>query len=172
MSAIYKIIGDDGREYGPVTAEHIQKWIGEHRVEFKTPVFVQGAADWNFVGNLPEFAQYFPGRTAAAPPVQPQPFPVAAPKAVRTSGVAIAGFICGILSLTFFCCLGGAPFNIFGVILSVIALLQIGAQPQVYSGRGLAIAGLILSAIGVLCMMLMLIFGHFNFAANLPQQWR
>ena len=59
MSAIYKIIGKDGKEYGPVTGEQIRQWIAEGRVERRTPVFVDGAKDWNFVGLLPEFAGLF-----------------------------------------------------------------------------------------------------------------
>jgi hypothetical protein len=50
MSAIYKIIGEDGKEYGPVTGAQLRQWIAEGRVESRTPVFVTGAKDWNFVG--------------------------------------------------------------------------------------------------------------------------
>jgi hypothetical protein len=55
----YKILGGDGQEYGPVSAAQIAEWIGENRVERKTPVFVEGARDWAFIENVPELAALF-----------------------------------------------------------------------------------------------------------------
>jgi hypothetical protein len=69
MSVIYKVIGEDGKEYGWVDAEQMRQWIAEGRVERQTPVFVDGAKDWNFVGLLPEFAGFFAGGTP--PPIAP-----------------------------------------------------------------------------------------------------
>jgi hypothetical protein len=163
MSAIYKIIGEDGQEYGPATAEQITKWIAEKRVECETPIFVDGAKDWTFVGRLPEFANLFSGNPAVIKPlsdVQLRP---------KTNGFATASLVCGILSVTLLCCFGGIPFNILGFIFSVIALLQIGNRPEVYTGRGLAIAGLILSSIGILFLLVMLMSGHTNLSFNFPQ---
>jgi multisubunit Na+/H+ antiporter MnhG subunit len=60
----------------------------------------------------------------------------------KTNSFATAGLIFGILSLT--CCCG-CPFNILGLVFSLIGLLQINRHPELYEGRGLAIAGLILS---------------------------
>jgi hypothetical protein len=56
---MYKILGSDGFEYGPVSAEKIKQWIQEDRVEQKTPVMSDGAKDWIFLGSLPEFAEVF-----------------------------------------------------------------------------------------------------------------
>jgi hypothetical protein len=61
----------------------------------------------------------------------------------KTNSFATAGLIFGILSLT--CCCG-CPFNILGLVFSLIGLSQINRRPELYEGRGLAIAGLILSA--------------------------
>ena len=36
MNAIYKIIGDDGREYGPATAEQIRQWVAENRAAMES----------------------------------------------------------------------------------------------------------------------------------------
>ncbi len=66
MKAIYKIIGDNGQEYGPATGEQIHQWIVEGRIESRTPVFVDGAKDWNFIGLLSEFAGCFPTSAHAA----------------------------------------------------------------------------------------------------------
>jgi hypothetical protein len=56
---MYKILGSDGSEYGPVSAEKIKQWIKENRVEQKTPVMPDGGKDWVFLGSLPEFAGHF-----------------------------------------------------------------------------------------------------------------
>ena len=148
MSAIYKIIGDDGREYGPVTAEQIRAWIAEGRIERRTPVFVEGAKDWNFVGLLPEFISGF-GTTSKPPTIAPPPrSPTAAGQMAKTNAYAQAGMIFGILSVT--CCCCGFPFGILGLIFSLVGLSQINANPQWHEGRGMAIAGLILSGLSLL----------------------
>jgi hypothetical protein len=56
---MYKILGSDGFEYGPIAAEKIKQWIQEDRVDQKTPVMPDGAEDWVFLGSLPEFAEDF-----------------------------------------------------------------------------------------------------------------
>ncbi|MGB7749210.1 MAG: GYF domain-containing protein [Verrucomicrobiia bacterium] len=56
---MYKILGSDGHEYGPLSTEKIKQWISEERVEKNTPVLPDGAADWVFLSSLPEFAEAF-----------------------------------------------------------------------------------------------------------------
>jgi hypothetical protein len=93
------------------------------------------------LGALPEFAGQF------APPVPPAigPWPgtSTAGQPPKTNSLATAGLIFGILSVT--CCCG-CPFNILGLVFSLIGWSQINRHPERYEGRGLAIAGLILSA--------------------------
>jgi hypothetical protein len=167
MNAIYKIIGEDGKEYGPVTSEQIRQWIAEGRVESRTPVFVDGAKDWNFVGLLPEFAGSFasPGAAPRVPqPITPPPRGTStAGQLPKTNGYAQAGLIFGILSVT--CCCCGFPFGVLGLIFSLIALSQINANPQLHEGRGMAIAGLVLSILSLLADAGGMIF---NLAASQP----
>jgi hypothetical protein len=148
MSAIYKIIGDDGQEYGPVTGEQIRAWIAEGRVESRTPVFVDGAQDWNFVGLLPEFTNCFPASGKPPAIVPPARGPGTAGRMAKTNSYAQAGMIFGILSLV--CCCCGFPFGILGLVLSLVGLSQINANPELHEGRGMAIAGLILSGLSLL----------------------
>jgi hypothetical protein len=68
----------------------------------------------------------------------------------KTNSFATAGLILGILSLT--CCCG-FPFNIPGLVFSLIGLSQINRHPEIYEGRGIAIAGIILSAAGLVLGM-------------------
>jgi hypothetical protein len=147
MNAIYKIIGEDGKEYGPATPEQIRQWIAEGRVEHRTPIFVDGAKDWNFVGLLPEFANCF-AASAAPPTIAPLCGNSAAGRMAKTNSYAQAGMIFGILSLV--CCCCGFPFGILGLVFSLIGLSQINANPQLHEGRGMAIAGLVLSILSLL----------------------
>ncbi|HZQ46973.1 MAG TPA: DUF4190 domain-containing protein, partial [Verrucomicrobiae bacterium] len=75
----------------------------------------------------------------------------------QTNGLALTGMIMGILSMTigWICCFG-TLFSILGLIFSCVGLSQINQNPVRYSGKGLAIAGIILSALGLVM--------HFFFA--------
>ncbi|MGD0251093.1 MAG: GYF domain-containing protein [Verrucomicrobiota bacterium] len=68
---MYKVLGSDGNEYGPVSAEQVKKWIVENRVEKKTPVIPEGGVDWVFLGSLPEFAAAFMTPSSGPPPIPP-----------------------------------------------------------------------------------------------------
>jgi Domain of unknown function (DUF4190) len=63
----------------------------------------------------------------------------------RTDGMAVAGFVCGLVGLF----VAGVVLGILGIIFSAIALGRINRNPDTKSGRGLAIAGLILGIIAV-----------------------
>ena len=139
---MYKIIGNDGKTYGPVTAEQIREWIAQGRVENRTAVLPAGAAEFTFLGLLPEFAPHFAG-----PPPVIAPPPMGALPARSTNGFATAGLVCGILSCV--CCCG-CPFNLLGLVFSIIALVQINGQVQKQAGWGLALAGLICSGASLL----------------------
>jgi hypothetical protein len=138
---MYKIIGIDGKIYGPASAEQVRRWIAEGRVESRTPVFSDGAADWTFLGLLPEFVASFGGPPPAIVP--PKPGIPTEVQPTKTNSCATAGLVFGILSWV--CCCG-CPFGLLGLVFSLVALSQINANPQSQQGRGLAIAGLILSA--------------------------
>jgi hypothetical protein len=79
---MYKIIGADGAEYGPATADQIRLWIAEGRANAHTKVQVVGATDWVELGSLPEFADALltkPPRTEPSrprPPTQPVEVPL------------------------------------------------------------------------------------------------
>ena len=138
----YRIIGNDGRTYGPVSAEKIREWIAQGRADSRTAVIADGAGEWTFLGLLPEFAR----ELAGTPPVMAPPKLDALP-AKTTNSYATAGFVCGLISLA--CCCG-CPFNILGLIFSIVALGQINGQVRKQEGWGLALAGLICSAVSLL----------------------
>jgi len=74
---------------------------------------------------------------------------VSAAGAVRqgnTDGMAIAGFVTGLVSIFIF----GIILGILGIVFSSLALKRIKREPDTRSGKGLAIAGLILGLVGVI----------------------
>ena len=56
---MYKIIGADKHEYGPVTTEQLRQWIAEGRANSQTEVQPEGSTEWTTLGQLPEFAGAF-----------------------------------------------------------------------------------------------------------------
>ncbi len=153
---MYKIIGADGRQYGPVSAAQIKQWIAEGRVESRTPVFTDGGVDWIFAGLLPEFASCFPG--TVPPAVAPLKPGFAAGRLTVTNSFATTGMICGILAWVMFCCCCGFPFNFLGLVFSLIGLSQINRHPELYEGRAQAIAGLVLSISSLLLIIFCLMW--------------
>ena len=161
---MYRIIGADGREYGPISLEELRQWHTQGRVNAQTRVLVTGETNWKTIAELPQFSAPPP------PSVTPEPIrpPVTAPGAnglgPRTNGFAIAGLVLGILSFVLsFCCCGGVPFNLVGLTCSIIALTQINQQPGVYNGKGMAIAGIIICGLSLLAGIGMTLLG---FALN------
>lgn len=65
-------------------------------------------------------------------------------KTTQTHWGAIAGFISGVISIF----IAGIPLGLLAIIFSSIALNNIKKYPVTYSGKGLAIAGLILGILG------------------------
>jgi hypothetical protein len=150
---MYHILGSDGERTGPVGAETLREWIAQGRVTGQTRVQPEGTADWKLLADLPEFRDVLPAdasvpSVAAPPPLPPSPSrppspslpPPSAPRP-RTSGLATASFILGWVAP---CTLGVA--GIIGLILGILALVRIGRSQGRLKGKGLAIAGLFLSA--------------------------
>jgi hypothetical protein len=65
---MYKIIGADLKEYGPVPAERVRKWIAEGRADGQTKARAEGTNDWKPLSEFPEFAGAFTDRTAVTAP--------------------------------------------------------------------------------------------------------
>lgn len=150
-SLMFKIIGADGREYGPVDAAQLRAWIAEGRVDGQTLAQAEGAAEWKPLSAHSQFSfvAAVPPPLSGAPGTTPHP--------LKTNGFAIAGMVMGILSVTLCFCCYGFPCNVLGLIFSLVALSQIKNNPHLYAGRGLAIAGLVLSIVSfalVLCLIL------------------
>jgi hypothetical protein len=146
---MYKILGTDQKEYGPVPAETLRQWIAEGRVNANTMVLPEGGAQWGTIASLPEFA----GAFAARPPIGHPATPPA-----RTSVLAIVSLALGILGV----CSAGLT-GVLGLILGIIALVKINRSQGQLGGKGLAIAGTCVSGVFVLLLPLMLAIAIPNF---------
>jgi len=56
---MYTIIGGDGKEYGPVSAEDLRNWIGEGRLNAQTLAKAESDAEFRPLSTFPEFADAF-----------------------------------------------------------------------------------------------------------------
>ena len=136
---MFKILGADQKEYGPVSAEVVRQWIAERRANAQTRVKAEGTGDWKALSEFPEFRDALSGgvRPPSLPGQTPPPLRHAAAPG-KTSGLAIASLILGVLGF----CGVTAPI---GLILGIVALGKIRKSGGQLSGRGLAIAGIALS---------------------------
>jgi hypothetical protein len=67
---MYKIIGADQKEYGPVTSDQIRQWIADQRANAQTKARAEGEQEWKTLAEFPEFAPALglsPGATFAPP---------------------------------------------------------------------------------------------------------
>jgi Domain of unknown function (DUF4190)/GYF domain 2 len=159
---MYKIIGADGREYGPITADQLREWIAEGRANAQTRALAEGAAQWK---PLTEYLEFAPA-LGSLPSPGPAPGPICITPAPRTNSLALTGMLMGILSITCgMCCCYGMPFNLLGIVFSLIALAQIRNDPHPQAGQGLAVAGLVLSG---LSLLLAVLFFALGLALNAP----
>jgi len=152
---MYRIIGADGREYGPIHGEQLRRWIAEGRANARTRAIAEGATEWKPLAQFAEFsllfaAAPFPG---AAPTTPPLLVPIR-----KTNSFAVTGLILGILSLTGGLCCFGHLSVVLGVVFSIIGLVQIKNNPELYDGKGMAIAGLVLSILGLLLSLGLIFF--------------
>ena len=168
---MYKLIGADGHEYGPVSGDQLRQWLTEGRVNADTQVLPEGGTGWSTLRALPEFSALLAGGSTP-PPIRSHPGQPGGMPFRKNNPFAVTGLILGIFSVTFgLCCCYGLPFNLLGIIFSLIGLAQIQKQPDAYSGRGLAIAGLICSIVSLTLAAALMTIGLAMNWNRLPYLW-
>ena len=58
----YKLIGQDSKEYGPVTVEDVAQWIADGRANGQTEVQPEGEEDWRPLREVPELEYLLSGK--------------------------------------------------------------------------------------------------------------
>ena len=129
---MYRVLGADGKEYGPVNGEVLRQWITDGRASAQTKVKPEGSPDWQTLASVPEFEAAFAASAGAPPPLP------ATPVEVKTSGMAITSLVLGILGLC-------GITALVGLVLGIVALAKINRSGGRLSGQGLAIAGICVS---------------------------
>jgi|SRR5208283_1342247 len=74
---MYTIIGGDGKEYGPVTADQVRAWIAGGRANGETKIKELGNDEWKKIADFPIFIG--PGPGDVAPPAIAAPLGGGAP---------------------------------------------------------------------------------------------
>jgi TM2 domain-containing membrane protein YozV len=135
MENMYKIIGKDGQQYGPVSAEQLRGWITENRANAQTLVQPDGAQDWKPLGSLPEFAADLkpPPVSATVPPTITPPPCAPVPRASNKIPAGICGILLGSLGVHKFI-LG---YTGAGLVMLLVTLLTCGLASPVMHVIGL-----------------------------------
>jgi hypothetical protein len=155
---MYRIIGVDGREYGPISADQLRQWIAQSRANASTPALTEGATEWKPLASIPEFSMLF---------ATPATYAAVAVSGLRTNGCALTGFILGMVSGPFclFCCCFGPLCSILAIVFSLIGLSQINRRPDVYGGKSFAVAGLVIAILALVFYVILIM--TFGIAASL-----
>ena len=133
---MYKIIGADGKEYGPVSVEQIRQWAAAGRINAQTLIQPEGSTDWKAAANYPDLLP------PAAPPLPPNFTTAKPPGADKKITAGICGILLGSLGVHKFilgytseavtmllvtvltCGIGGVVMHIIGLIEGIIYLTK------------------------------------------------
>lgn len=139
----------DGTHHGPVHLVELRRMAASGEMTASTQVWSQGMPNWVPAHQVPELGFGQLAAVSAAPGtgmVQDQVQQTSSQPLVfqptRTSGLAIASLVLGILWI---CGLGSLLATIFGAV----ALHQISRSRGQIEGKGMAIAGLVLGILGL-----------------------
>jgi hypothetical protein len=146
---MYKIIGVDLKEYGPVSTDQLRQWIAEGRVNAQTKVRTADATEWKAMAEIAEFADVLP--KPPPPPLMPAVPITPLPAQARNSKTAVWSMVLGILSVL--CCQILGPV---AVVLGAVALSQLKKSPEL-TGRGFAITGIVLGILALLIVVAVLV---------------
>jgi Domain of unknown function (DUF4190) len=112
------------------------------------PLVISDDTTASYISPGPHRNADWPASAGSLPQAWPGPVYAGQPPAENgTNGFAVASFILGLLGLV-------TPAVILSIIFGIIALAQIGKRPQ--RGKGLAIAGLILSFVWIVVLVVLI----------------
>lgn len=147
---MYRILGADQKEYGPVNAEQVRQWMAEGRITSQTQMRTEESSEWKPLSEFHEFDAAVAARTpptqsaAAVPSAATLPsIPTGHPPA---AGLAITSMVLGILSFVGCSIFTGIP----AVITGHIAHSRSRKRPDQYGGGGFAVAGFVLGYLSFL----------------------
>ena len=98
----------------------------------------------------------------ATPAVTNQQYGIAANVMSRDQTLATVSLVLGIISMFLVCCAGGIWLGLPAAVVGFIAMRNAENNPARYSGRGMAIAGMVLGIVTFLASTFFLIFGQLS----------
>jgi len=148
---MYRILGADGREYGPANLDQMREWIGQGRVNAQTRVQAEGSPEWRNASEIPEL-QAFLANPAAARAVTAASSQPPAPATKPRQGMAVTSFVLGLLAILCFGVLTGLP----AIITGHLAHGRARRNPAQFGGAGFAIAGFVMGYVSILITLVAL----------------
>src|SRR6267154_896339 len=64
---MYRVIGADKKEYGPVSADEIRRWLAEGRLNGQTLLKAEGEIEWKVLSSFPEFVAALTAQSGPPP---------------------------------------------------------------------------------------------------------
>jgi prepilin-type processing-associated H-X9-DG protein len=153
---MYKITGSDGKEYGPVSVEQLQKWVAEGRANGQTRIQPVGATEWKAISEIPELNALLQARATVSSVTGGPPAVSTTPLGSPAQGLATASLVLGIISVSLFFVCFGLLAGIPAVICGHIARNRAQTTPSQYGGAGRALAGLVMGYFGLALSVLIL----------------
>ena len=166
----------NGHQNGPLPTEDMIDRIAMGEISATDLAWCEGMADWLPVSEIPQLKVLPPVKeeVPAAPtagPAQSAPYQptvpaapaatpsYAAPGQVPSQGLAIASLVCGILGLIG-CCMWfiSLPSALAAIVTGHLANSKIKADPQRFTGKGMARTGLITGYLGAICSIIAAFF--------------
>lgn len=152
MEPTYTILGTDGNQYGPVTAEQFRAWAREGRVGGDTQVWRSDQPAWMAAAALPELG------LASTPATAPTPISIAAPdpelEKRMKSGAGWFYWIAGFSIVNSILIHTGQEWG-FALGLGISAILD--GMAAAFGGAAKAVA----IALNILAAGIVILFGYF-----------
>ena len=178
-----------GQKYGPINESELRQWIRQSRLGPRDLVWTESMDEWKPVADVPDLADAIPAsQVVAATPFSQNPAgmqggvmsgaqPGAQPgmpgvphyrptyqRPPQTAPGAVTSMVCGIIGL-FIPCIG-LILGIVAIVTSNGARQKIRQRPDMYTGGGMAVTGLVLGIIDVVIWSLWTLGAIGNIAAR------
>lgn len=153
-SPTFKIIGTDGKEYGPVDLATLLHWARQRRVAAQTRVWDSRTGNWQHAALIPELVNVFETQRLAAPlaPAAQE----GSPRDVKSMATIPAVFMLVVASI----CLAWAAFGlVFGILVNCF---QVGVSlaseaPEAAFSFLFGMLGILLNAVSILINVLIIV---------------
>ena len=134
----------NGQQFGPVHQSDFENMLRSGMISPQTPVWKDGMADWTAAGQVPELSGFF--RAPSGPPQTPGYYSNAQQSPQNATDHSVSALVMGIVSVVLWIPLISVPLGICGIVA--------GSKSLNSAGHGKAMAGMILSIIGLIVNVL------------------